>query len=93
VSSAAVTTKAWLEGHQFDLADPAELLASGDVRVEHDEDEDAYYLTAPEIDNPAETNRFDIPAGRLLVRVNGLGCTRSVDFPPGRPQRQVHQCR
>ena len=58
-----MTTKAWLEGHQFDLADLAELLASGDVRVEHDDSEDAYHLTAPEIDNPAEINRFDIPAG------------------------------
>ncbi len=77
-----MTTKAWLEGHQFDLADLAELLASGDVRVEHDDDEDAYYLTAPEIDNPAKINRFDIPAERLLVRINGLGRARSADFRP-----------
>jgi hypothetical protein len=77
-----VTTKAWLEEHQFDLADLAELLASGDVRVEHDDHEDAYYLTAPEIDNPAEPNRFDIPAERLRVRINGLGRARSADFRP-----------
>jgi hypothetical protein len=82
VSSPDVATKAWLEGHQFDLADLAELLASGDVRVEHDDDENAYYLTAPEIDNPAETNRFDVPAERRLVRINGLGRTRSADFRP-----------
>jgi hypothetical protein len=28
-----VTTKAWLEGHLFDLAALADLLAVGDVRV------------------------------------------------------------
>jgi hypothetical protein len=77
-----VTTKAWLEGHQFDLADLAAQLAIGDVRVEYDDDQGAYYLTAPEIDNPAETNRFDIPAERLLVRINGLGRVRSADFRP-----------
>lgn len=77
-----MTTKAWLEGRQFDLADLAKLLGSGDVRVEHDDNEDAYYLTALEIDNPAETNRFDIPAQRLLIRINGLGRVRSADFRP-----------
>ena len=33
------------EGHQFDLEDLAQLLATGDVRVAHDADEDAYYLS------------------------------------------------
>ncbi len=45
VSSPDVATKAWLEGQQFKLADLAELLANGEVRVEHD-DENTYYLTA-----------------------------------------------
>jgi hypothetical protein len=77
-----VTVKAWLEGHQFDLEDLAQLLATGDVRVVQDTDEDGYYLTAPEIDNPPETNRFDIPAERLIVRANGLGRAKSADFRP-----------
>ena len=74
--------KAWLEGHQFDLEDLAQLLATGDVRVVQDTDEDGYYLTAPEIDKPPETNRFDIPAERLIVRANGLGRAKSADFRP-----------
>ena len=45
ISSPHVATKAWLEGRQFDLADLAELLANGEVRVEHG-DENTYYLTA-----------------------------------------------
>jgi hypothetical protein len=56
-----MATNAWPEGQQFDLADLAELLANGEVRVEPD-DENTYSLTAPEIDKPAETKRFDIPA-------------------------------
>ena len=77
-----MTVKAWLEGHQFGLEDLAQLLATGDVRVVQDTDEDGYYLTAPEIDNPPETNRFDIPAERLIVRANGLGRAKSADFRP-----------
>ena len=77
-----MTVKAWLEGHQFDLEDLAQLLATGDVRVVQDTDEDGYYLTAPEIDKPPETNRFDIPAERLIVRANGLGRAKSADFRP-----------
>jgi len=37
VSSPDVAIKAWLEGHQFDLADLAAQLAEGDVRVEYDD--------------------------------------------------------
>jgi hypothetical protein len=77
-----VTIKAWLEGHEFDLENLAELLAAGDVRVVRDDAENAYYLTAPEIGNPPDVNRFDIPAERLIVRVNGLGRARSADFRP-----------
>jgi hypothetical protein len=77
-----VLVKAWLQGHQFDLEDLAELLAEGDVRVVHDDAEDAYYLTSPEIDNPPEAGRFDKPAERLIVRINGLGRAKSADFRP-----------
>jgi hypothetical protein len=77
-----MTSKAWLEGHQFDLQDLAELLAAGDVRIVRDETENAYYLSAPEIDNPPEAGRFDKPAKRLIVRVNGVGRAKSADFRP-----------
>jgi hypothetical protein len=77
-----VTTKAWLEGHQFDLQDLAELLAEGDVRVVHDEAEDAYYLTAPEIDNPPSGTTFYEAAEQLIGRINGLGRVGSADFRP-----------
>ncbi len=79
-----MTTKAWLQGHQFDLEDLADLLATGDVRVVHDTDEDAYYLSALEIDNPPEANRFDIPAESLIIKVNGLARAKSADFRPVR---------
>ncbi|WP_006247747.1 hypothetical protein [Mycolicibacterium tusciae] len=75
-----MTVKAWLEGHQFDLQDLTELLADGEVRVVHDVDEDAYYLTAPEIDNPPQAGRFDIPAKALLDRINGLGRAKNPEF-------------
>lgn len=75
-----MTVKAWLEGHEFDLHDLAELLSSGDIQVVREGDD--HYLTAPEIDNPPETNRFDKPAERLIVRINGLGRAKSADFRP-----------
>jgi hypothetical protein len=77
-----VTTKAWLEGHPFDLEDLAALLRDGETRVVRDEAENAYYLTSPEIDNPAEPGRFDIPAKQLIDRINGFGRTKSADFRP-----------
>ena len=45
-----MTVKVWLEGHQFDLEALAELLTTGDIRVETDGD-GGFYLTADEIDN------------------------------------------
>ena len=66
------------------LQDLAEMLADGHVRVVRDETEDAYYLTPPEINNSSETDRFDIPAQRLIVRINGLGRANSADFRPVR---------
>lgn len=77
-----MAVKAWLEGHQFDLQDVAEMLSDGNVRVLHDAEEDAYYLTAPEIDNPPQPGRFDISAMQLLRTINGLGRARSSDFQP-----------
>jgi hypothetical protein len=80
-----VTTKAWLEGHQFDLEDLAQLLATGDVRVVRDPDaadDNAYYLTAPEIDNPPEGTTFYDVAQRLLSHINGIGRVNKADFRP-----------
>lgn len=77
-----MAVKAWLEGHQFDLQDLAEMLSHGNVRVLHDPDEDAYYLIAPEIDQPPQPGRFDIPAKQLLPTINGLGRARRDDFEP-----------
>jgi hypothetical protein len=77
-----VLVKAWLQGHQFDLEDLAELLAEGDVRVVHDDAEDAYYLTSPEIDNPTDGTTFYDVAQRLLPRINGIGRVNKADFRP-----------
>jgi hypothetical protein len=77
-----MTIKAWLEGHEFDLQDLAELLAEGDVRVVHDPDQDAYCLTAPEIDNPTDGTTFYDVAQRLLPRINGIGRANKADFRP-----------
>jgi hypothetical protein len=75
-----VTTKAWLEGHQFDLAVLAAQLGKGDVRVEYDDGANAYYLTAPKILIPADVNHFDVPA-RWHLR-NG---SRRPTYGPCRP--------
>lgn len=42
-----MATKAWLEGHMFDLEDLAALLPSGDVRMV--KEGDRFYLTAAEL--------------------------------------------
>jgi hypothetical protein len=77
-----VTTKAWLEGHDFDLQDLAQLFATGDVRVVHDADQSAYYLTAPEIDNPPDGTTYYEAAQRLLPHINGMGRVNKADFRP-----------
>ena len=77
-----MTTKAWLEGHQFDLEDLAELLATGDVRVVHDADEDAYYLSATGMDNPPEGTAFYDIARRLLTYINAVGRVNRADIRP-----------
>jgi len=77
-----MTTKAWLEGHQFDLDDLAQLLATGDVRVVHDADENGYYLSAPEVDNSPHGKTFYEVAQRLLSHINGIGRVNKADFRP-----------
>jgi hypothetical protein len=75
-----MTKKIWLEGHQFDLQELAQLLASGDTRVVRDGDR--FYLTSPEIDNPPEGVEYYDAAEKLLVRINGLGRLSTSDFRP-----------
>jgi hypothetical protein len=77
-----MTTKAWLEGHQFDLEDLAQLLGTGDVRVVHDADENAFYPTGPEVDNPPSGTNFYEVAQRLLAHINGIGRVNKADFRP-----------
>ena len=77
-----MTTKAWLEGHQFDLEDLAQLFATGDVRVVRDADADAYYLSATEIDNPPEGMTYYGVARRLLSHINGISRISKPDFRP-----------
>ncbi|MDO3129671.1 hypothetical protein P5V43_21425 [Mycobacteroides abscessus subsp. bolletii] len=77
-----MTVKAWLDGDPIDLRVLASMFTEGDVRVLHDNSEDAYYLTAPNIDSPAEVGRFDVPAEELLRQVNGLARARNPDFRP-----------
>lgn len=76
------TVKAWLEGHPHDLQDLVNLFSEGDVRVVHDDEENGYYLTAPDIDAPSEPGRFDQPADALIKRLNGLARTHKADFRP-----------
>lgn len=83
-----MTMKAWLEGDEIDLRALTRLLAEDDVRVIHDPDEGAYYLTAPEIDNPPptdnppETGRFDKAAEALLRRINGMARIQDSGYRP-----------
>ena len=76
--------KAWLEGDAIDLLTLTQLFCESDVRVLHDADEDAYYLTAPEIDNPPDGTSFYDAAGRIMQLVNGMGCVGSANFRPVR---------
>jgi hypothetical protein len=78
--AARMTIKAWLEGDLFDLQDLADLLPSGDVRVVREGD--AFYLTAPEIDDPPEEVKFYDAAACVLDRINGLGRVKNPSFRP-----------
>lgn len=77
-----MTVKAWLNGDRFDLETLAYLFAVGEVQVIYDDDQNSYYLTAPDIDNPSEDGRFDIPAESLLRRMNGLARIYSPGYRP-----------
>lgn len=79
-----MTIKAWLEGEQSDLRALTRLLVNVDARVVHDASEDAYYLTAPEIDSPSEPRRFDRAAEPLLRRINGMARVQNSDYRPVR---------
>lgn len=79
-----VTVKAWLNGDRPDLEALAALFADGPVRVLRETADGAYYLTAPEIDNPPETNRHDISAQTLVTRINGLARASDANFRPVR---------
>jgi hypothetical protein len=75
-----MTMKAWLEGHEFDLEDLARLLPTGDVRVI--KEDNGFYLTAAELDNPTPGRAFHEVAEELLVRVNGVGRLMRDGFSP-----------
>jgi|GEM_PF-1346548 hypothetical protein len=77
-----MTVKAWLEGDRSDLQALTRLLVEVDARVVHDANEDAYYLTAPEIDSPSEPRRFDRAAEPLLRRINGMARVQNADYQP-----------
>ncbi|MGH3669146.1 MAG: hypothetical protein ACRDSH_00705 [Pseudonocardiaceae bacterium] len=73
--------KAWLEGHQFDLEALAELLPTGDIRVEGDGN-GGFYLIANEIDNrPAGVPFYEI-APVILQRINGLARVKNASYRP-----------
>lgn len=74
--------KAWLVGDEMDLQVLVRLLVDDGVRVLHDPDEGAYYLTAPEIDDPPVGTPFYDVATNLIVRLNGLGRLADPGFRP-----------
>jgi hypothetical protein len=76
----AVTTKAWLEGHRFDLETLATLLPSGDVRVV--EENEKYYLSSSQLDSPPPEETFFSVARELLTLVNGVGVLMASGFSP-----------
>jgi hypothetical protein len=77
-----MTTKAWLEGDPHDLQVLAHLLADGDTCVVHDAEKDAYYLTAPEIDDPPAGAQFYEVAKKELARLNGFAHLVDGGFRP-----------
>ncbi|MBM7784901.1 hypothetical protein [Tenggerimyces flavus] len=80
VGSIAVTVKVWLDGHEFDLQDLADLLPSGDTRVV--KEGTAFYLTSTQIDNRSADVQFYEIAQQLLPTINGLGRANHAGFRP-----------
>jgi hypothetical protein len=76
----AVTKKVWLEGHPFDLQALAELLPSGDTRVVREDDQ--FYLTSSDIENPPDRVKPYVVAKGLLPTINGLARVHNPDFRP-----------
>jgi hypothetical protein len=74
--------KAWLDGHQYDLEDLAQLLPTGDTRVVKEGDE--YYLESLSIDNQPEHVPFYTAAQPVLQQVNGLARIMIDGFRPVR---------
>ena len=76
----AQTVKAWLNGRPDDLLNLAGMFAEGAVRVVHDDQKNAYYLTAPEIGSPSEPNNEAAKA--LIGRLNGLARAHRRNYRP-----------
>ena len=72
--------KAWLTGHEFDLAVLAELLQSGQVRVR--KDGQGYFLSSDKLDNLNPGTELHERASQLLGMANGLARATHSDFQP-----------
>jgi hypothetical protein len=77
-----MTAKAWLEGDVFDLQTLARELTDGSVRIIHDSAEDAYYLTADDIDAAPNIEEANAVALRVISRISALGRVRDANFVP-----------
>jgi hypothetical protein len=62
--------KAWLEGHEFDLQDLADLLPSGSPRVTKEDGD--FFPSSVELDDLSPGAHLHEVAGKLLRRANGL---------------------
>lgn len=72
--------KAWLKGHEFDLAVLAELLHSGKVQVR--KDGQGYFLSSDELDPLEPGTELHEYAGRLVGIANGWARANHPDFRP-----------
>lgn len=72
--------KAWLTGHEFDLAVLAELLRSGQVRVS--KDDHGFFLSSDELDTLQPGIELHESASRLLAVANGLARATHPTFHP-----------
>ena len=77
-----MTAKAWLEGDEFDLQNLARELTDGAIRIIHDTAENAYYLTADDIDAAPNVAEANAVALRLIRRISALGRVRDANFAP-----------
>lgn len=72
--------KAWLTGHELDLAFLAHLIPSGEVRVT--KDDKGYFLSAAELDTLQEDALLYERAARLLAMANGWARVSDQGFRP-----------